>query len=205
MTSASQSLLAELDTTLGAAPATWRRGALRQILALFVAGAPSYNHEQVALFDDVIGRLIMNPDRELLIELSETLAPVENGPVGILCALAGHRDIAIAGSVLEQAKAIPDVKLIAIADNERVDPKLLAKIAARDALSETLTDILLKRGDRTILRKIIDNPKARVSEGSFARIIMNVNGDKSLANAIAARGDVPEELRMWLTKVLEQP
>lgn len=49
---------------------------------------------------------------------------------------------------------------------------------------------------------IIDNQNARVSEAGFARVIMNLNGDKELAAAINARTDVPGELRVWLAATL---
>jgi hypothetical protein len=33
---------------------------------------------------------------------------------------------------------------------------------------------------------------------------MGLDGDKNLAEAIAARNDVPAELRLWLTETLSQ-
>jgi len=77
------------------------------------------------------------------------------------------------------------------------------KIAARPQLGAAVTDVLFKRGDRAIQRAIIDKPDARVSESGFARLIMSLNGDKDLAAAIAARDDVPAELRPWLSKILD--
>jgi len=204
MTPAAQTLLAELDTTLVQAPATWRRGVLRRIADLFAASAGGYTDEQIALFDLVMGRLTRNADRGLLAELSQKLAPLDNGPPEVLGRLAGHADIAVAGPILEQAKGLPDDKIIAVIDNERVEPGLLAKVASRPALSEAVSDILIKRGDRTIQRKIIDHPNVAISEKSFAKLVIGINGDKNLAASIAARQDVPEDLRSWLAKVLEQ-
>lgn len=66
------------------------------------------------------------------------------------------------------------------------------------------TDVLLKRGNRAIQRKVIDNPFACISEVGFARLINGLNGDKDLAAAIAARQDVPRELRMWLDAALSK-
>ena len=204
MTPAAQTLLAELDTTLGQAPATWRRGVLRRIVDLFAAGAGGYTDEQIALFDLVIGRLIRNADRGLLAELSNKLAPLDNGPPEVLGRLAGHADMAVAGPVLEKATALSDDKIIAIIDSERVEPSLLNTVAARPMLSEAVSDILIKRGDPSVQRKIIDHPNAAISEKSFAKLVIGINGDKKLAASIAARGDVPEDLQSWLAKVLEQ-
>lgn len=95
-------------------------------------------------------------------------------------------------------------RFIAIADANRVDPKLLTKIASRPQLSEGVTNILIKRGRPAIQRKILDNPNARVSEEGFARLVSAVNGDKSFATAVAARQDCPAELRVRLDRVLSE-
>jgi uncharacterized protein (DUF2336 family) len=158
----------------------------------------------MALFDLVIGRLAKNADRSLLAELSNKLAPLDTGPPEVLALLAGHTDLAVAGPILEQAKALANDKIMALIDHDRVEPKLLTKIAARAALSEPLSDILINRGNSAIQRKIIDNPNACISEKSFAKLVIGINGDKKLAATIAARQDVPEDIQSWLAKVLEQ-
>jgi uncharacterized protein (DUF2336 family) len=204
MSSTAQSLLAELDSALAEAPASWRRAALRRIVDLFRSGAPSYSGEQIELFDAVIGRLIKKADRDLLAETSNSLAPLEPAPVKVLGMLARHSDMTVCGPILEQARGLPDEELIAIADSNRIDPKLLTKIASRPLLSEAVTDIIIKRGGSAARRKIIDNPNARVSESGFARVVSAVNGDKNLAAAVAARQDVPEALRVWLDRILSE-
>ena len=182
----------------------WRRDALRRIIDLFRGGAPSYSNEQVDLFDEVIGRLLKNTDRTLLAEASSSLAPIETGPAKVLATLARHSDLNVCGPILEQAKALPDEDLIAIADNTRTDPKLLVKIASRPQLSEALTDVLIKRGNLAIKRKIIDNPNASISEEGFARVVSAIDGNKDLAAAVAGRQDVPEALRVWLDRILSE-
>lgn len=66
-----------------------------------------------------------------------------------------------------------------------------------------MTDVLLKRGDAQIRRAIIANTEARISESGYARLVAGVNGDKKLATAIAAREDVPAELKPFLNVALE--
>jgi uncharacterized protein (DUF2336 family) len=110
----------------------------------------------------------------------------------------------VCGPILEEAVALPDEDLIAIADTSRLDPKLLTKIANRPHLSEAITNILIKRGTPAIQRKILDNLNAHVSEEGFARLVSAVNGDKIFAAAIAARQDLPAELRVWLDRVLSE-
>ena len=171
---------------------------------MFVASADNYNDEQIALFGEVIGRLIPNTGRRQLAELSNLLAQAKSAPANVVAVLARHIDIAVCGPVLERAAALPDNDLVQIADNDRTNMNMLMKIAARPQLSEAVTDVLLKRGNRGVQRTVIDNPNARVSETGFARVIMGLNGDKDLAAAIAARSDVPAELRPWLVEALAE-
>jgi uncharacterized protein (DUF2336 family) len=199
-----QTLLAELDTALPQAAESWRSMVLRKITDLFLSGADLYNDQHVALFDAVMSRLLPGLDRDDLAELGNRLAGIANAPLNVLASLARHLDILVCGPVLEQAKALPDKVLAEAADRDRVDPNILAKIAARPRLGESVTDVLLKRGGLLLQRKIIDNPDARISEGGFARVIMGLDGDKNLAQAVAARNDLPAELRLWLKDILGQ-
>jgi uncharacterized protein (DUF2336 family) len=199
-----QALLAELDTALPQAEESWRSTVLRQITDLFLSGADLYNDQHVALFDAVMSRLLPGLDRDDLAELGNRLAGIANAPLNVLASLARHLDILVCGPVLEQAQALPDRVLTEAADRDRVDPNILAKIAARPQLNEAVTDVLLKRGSPPLQRKLINNPDARISEGGFARVIMGLDGDKDLAQAIAARGDLPAELRPWLKDILSE-
>ena len=199
-----QALLAELDTALPQAAESWRSAVLRRITDLFLSGAELYPDQHVALFDAVMSRLLPGLDRDELAELSSRLAAIANAPINVLASLARHLDIAVCAPVLEQAKALPDKVLAEAADRDRVDPNILAKIAARPQLNETVTDVLLKRGGPPLQRKLIDNPDARISEGGFARVIMGLDGNKDFAEAIAARSDLPGELRPWLNEILSE-
>lgn len=202
MTPAAKSLLAELDKTLGKTAKGWRHDALRQIADLFLSGAPSYTEDQIAVFDEVMCRLMKNVERAPLAELSNRLAPLDKAPVKVVGTLARHGDSAIHGPILEQGKALPEEDLVEIVGKNQIDPKLLMRMATRTPLGPTVTDVMLKRGTPAIQRALVGNPKARISESGFARLIMGINGDKQLAAAIAARPDVPPELRIWLDKTL---
>jgi uncharacterized protein (DUF2336 family) len=204
MSATAQVLLEDLDTRLRRATESWRSAALRQVLDLFLAGAETYTREQVALFGEVIGRLIANLDRGSLVELSERLSPAANAPLKVVGALARHPDSAVYGPAMAQAKGLPEKDLAEAADRDRIDLKVLAKIAARPQLGEVVTDVLLKRGNRAIQKVVIGNAAAKISENGFARVIMGLKGDKELAAAIAARSDVPSELRVWLTAELSK-
>jgi uncharacterized protein (DUF2336 family) len=199
-----QSLLSDLDARLPQESASWRGTALRQVVALFLSNADAYSGEQIALFDEVMDRLTKKLDRAQLAELSAALAGVSQAPSKLLASLACHADPAVCGPVLEHWNALPDTAMITIVDKDGADPGTIAKIAARNELSESVTDALIKRGNAAMRRKLLDNPKARLSEMGFARLVSAINGDKALAAAIAARPELPAELRPFVDAALGQ-
>ena len=111
------SLLPELEDVVQHGSAEKRAETLRRITTLFLDGAPNFNAEHVALFDDVIGCLIEEIEAKALAELARRIAPVPNAPAGVVSALAKNDDIAVAGPVLKQAR-LADPDLMYIAENE---------------------------------------------------------------------------------------
>ncbi len=201
MTPAAQSLLKDIESTLARAPDPWRRDALRRMINLFLSNAEVCTSDQTDVFDEVLFRMIKKSDRKALVEVAMSLAPVQKGPPKSLGSLARHNDSTISGPVIALSPSLRDKDLADIA--EKAEPKMLLAIACRPRLGEIVTDVLLRRGDRDIKRRIIANKNAKMSEAGFARLVINLNGDKELAAMIAARADVPPELRPWLDKTLK--
>ena len=148
MTLNAQTLLAELDTTLSEVSQDWRTAVLRQIADMFFNSAELYSKDQVALFDPLMSLLLPGVDRPTLAELSNRLTGAPLPPPKVLASLANHPDLEVCGPVLERSKALPDKVLVEVADRERIEHSILAKIAAREQLDETVTDSLLKRATR---------------------------------------------------------
>lgn len=201
MTPAAQSLLTELDMALVRQPEPWRRDALRQMIDLFLSSAEVCDTAQTDVFDEVIFRLIKKSDRATLAEVATVLAPVQKGPAKVLGTLARHSDSSISGPVIALSPSLRDKDLADIA--EKAELRMLMAIAARPKLGEAVTDVLLRRGNQDVKLRVINNPKAKLSESGFARLVIGLNGDKKLAAAISARSDVPPELRPWLVQTLE--
>ena len=98
------SLLPELEEVVQHGSAEKRAETLRRITSLFLDGAPSFNEEHVALFDDVIGCLIEEIEAKALAELARQLAPVPNAPIGVVSAARRRMTIStVAGPVLKPA------------------------------------------------------------------------------------------------------
>lgn len=196
MTSSAESLIAELDTTLSKASRSKHSTILRSVSDLFFNGAQSYSKEHVAVFDDVIDRLVEKTERPILIELSTKLAPMSNAPVKVVGHLARSDDIAIAAPVLGKSEVLTDEALVDIAKSK--GQYYLLAIAGRARIDQSVADVLVERGNSDVARKVAGNLGASLSELGYVKLIKRAQGDKELAELITARGDMPDELRPFL-------
>ena len=188
MTSEARSLMTELDTALSRASDSQHSSILRRITDLFLGDSERFSGDHVAVFDDVIFRLIERTEHSALIELSAKLAPIGNAPINVVVRLSNEDDIAISGPVLENSEVLSEQDLAEIA--KKKGQEHLAAIAGRRRLGETVTDILVDRGNSEVACKVTGNQGARFSEPGFVKLIKRAKNDKTLAAAVAIV-DVP--------------
>jgi uncharacterized protein (DUF2336 family) len=185
------SLLPELEDVVQHGSAEKRAETLRRITNLFLQGAPKFNYQHVALFDQIIGYLIEQIEVKALAELSRRLAPVPNAPLGVVVTLANNDDINVAGPVLRQARIDdPDLKRIA----ETKSQAHLLAMSTRRTISEGVSEILVQRGDTEVARSVATNERARLSETAFTTLVNRAQRDAELAEKVGLREDIPSRL-----------
>ena len=187
-----QSLFAELESTLATGSDSQRFTILRRMTDLFLAGSNNYTDEHIAVFDELIGRLIEKIERQALIELTGKLAPVDRGPINVIGRLSRDDDIEISGPILEQSSMLTDNDLVEIAKTK--SQAHLSAIAGRKQIGEPVTDVLIDRGNSDVARKVTANTGARFSRFGLARAARRAETDEPLAVAVADRVDLPPEL-----------
>ncbi len=187
--------MTELDETLTTASDERQRSILRRVTDLFLHRSGDYNGDQVSLFDDVIFRLIERGEHSALLELSARLAPVGNAPINVIVKLSKEDDIAISGPILEMSPAVPDETLAEVAKTK--GQQHLSAIAGRPKIGETVTEILVDRGNSEVACKVTSNQGARFSEPGFVKLIKRAKNDKVLAEAVAIV-DVPANVLVRL-------
>jgi len=200
MMSEARALITELDAALSNAPDSRQLSILRRVTDLFLDGSEIFSDDCIALFDDVIGRLIEKADPQALIELSDRLAPLVSAPANVIASLARSDNIAVSGPVLGKSNALTDQTLAEIAGTK--GQKQLVAIAGRTKISEAVTDILVERGNSEIAHKLVANAGACISELGFVKLINRCKSDEALAAAIAKRTDIPPELEPFLKLAL---
>lgn len=189
---AHSSLLRELEISIRDGSHLQRVNTLRRVTDLFVHRAEQYDNEQVRLFDDVIVRLSAEIEKTALAELANRLAPIPNAPPETVRALARDLEAAVAGPVLSRSARLDDTDLVEIA-HAGSQAHLLA-IGGRERLSESITDVLVERGDSRVARRVVANGGARFSDHGFSRLVDRAGQDETLAEGIGARIDIPPHL-----------
>jgi uncharacterized protein (DUF2336 family) len=186
------SLIDDLEAAIHSGSAERRAEMLRSVTDLFLGNAEQYNHEQVDLFGDVLNLLIEQVEKQVLPELSRRLAPVEVAPRAVVQKLARHDDVAVAAPVLSQSPLLSDHDLIEIA--EKQGQEHLSAISERKRIAAAVTDILVERGDTSLLRKLTQNDGASFSQAGFGVLTRRAETDEQLTETLALRADLPPQL-----------
>lgn len=186
------SAIPELDEVMRNGSPARRAVMVTRISAFFLDGASRFNEDHVKVFDHVLTRLVSDVESRLRAELSQRLASVSNAPVEVVRQLARDDDIEVAGPVLERSSRIPEGDLVHVA-RIRSQAHLLA-IASRPEIPAPVTDLLVRRGDHQVARRLAENHGAHLSADSFARLVGRAQTDELLAHKVAMRPDFPPGL-----------
>jgi Uncharacterised protein conserved in bacteria (DUF2336) len=197
------SLLGELESAIASGSNDKRHSMLRRITDLFLYGAEQLTDDQIALFDEVLGRLAEDTETKARAELSRRLAPIGNAPVETVRTLARADEIDVASPVLTESARLNEKDLIEAA--KRGGQSHLLAISKRQELSESITDVLVNRGNRDVVRSVAQNNGARFSNAGFGTLVEKSVGDDVLGETVGLRKDVPtQHLKMLLVKASDK-
>jgi uncharacterized protein (DUF2336 family) len=67
-------------------------------------------------------------------------------------------------------------------------------MSGRKVLTESLTDVLVERGNSAVTHKLATNFGARFSEIGYSKMVQKAEGDDALAEHLGLRSDIPKPL-----------
>src|SRR5262249_27848997 len=73
-------------------------------------------------------------------------------------------------------------------------------IAKRLKLSEAVTDVLVERGDRRVVRSVVKNTGARFSLAGYQKLVVHAQRDRTLTISIGRRSDIPRQVFIKLVE-----
>ncbi|HXI06510.1 MAG: DUF2336 domain-containing protein [Bradyrhizobium sp.] len=184
------SLVPGLDEIVRGDDPQRRAEAARRIAELFLQGAGGFRPEHVEFFDGILLGLVPHAELTVRTDIAEWLAPVANAPRHLVGRLAREDEIAIAGPLLRQSPVIDESALVEIA-REKGQQHLLA-MAERPTLSTGVTDVLVRRGDRDVVRVTATNAGAAFSATGYSGLIKRAGQDGVLTLVIGQRDDISD-------------
>jgi len=183
------SIIVELEEAVRAGSSEKRVKTLRQVTNLFLHDGARFNDEQIKVFDDVLCLLVARVESRARAELSTSLAPVEYAPNEIIQRLARDDEIGVAGQVLSNSKRVTMNTLVEVASTKGQDH--LFAISNRKDLPEVVTDVIVNRGERRVIRNLATNTTARFSDTGFAGMVAHAEGDDEITEIMGLRIDLP--------------
>jgi hypothetical protein len=173
-----------------------------QVTDLFLSSVDHLSESQINSVDGVLAGLIGRVEAAMLVDLSEDLSTIERAPRQTIREIAFHGNPLVATPVLRRSSCLSEADLLEIVNSGR-QQHLLA-ICDRKALSEKLTDALMRLGDVKVSNALARNAGARFSECGYATLVGRAERDESLAEKLGLRLDLPGNLlRELLSKVAD--
>jgi uncharacterized protein (DUF2336 family) len=162
--------------------------AARRIAELFLQGAANLKSDHVDLFDGILIDLVPHAESAARVDLAERLSLLGNAPRALVGQLARDDEISIAGPLLRRSPLIDEGALIEIA-RIKGQGHLLA-MSERPTLSPDLTDVIVRRGDRDVVRRAAGNAGAAFSPTGYSVLIRRAGQDAVLTLAVGQRDDL---------------
>jgi uncharacterized protein (DUF2336 family) len=186
-----ENLIDQLEEVMAGKDIGRRAVMLRRVTDLFVLGSAKLSDEQIALFDGVMCRLVEEIEVAARSTFGHVLATLPDAPPNIIRRLALDDAINVAGPILSHSGRVDDTTLVEGAKTKSQE-HLLA-ISRREALIESVTDILVERGNQQVVLSTAGNLGAAFSEFGYSTLVRRSLSDSDLAACIWSRPEVPRQ------------
>lgn len=133
---------------------------------------------------------------------ADQVAAVPTLPREVARTLASDADADVARLVLKLSPVLTDTDLAAIAVSQ--SQRHLVAIAERAQLSEGVTDILVERGDSSVLQTVSSNEGASFSDTGFDKLLQRGGDDAVVASALSRRSDLTPNRAQRVLRIVEQ-
>ena len=184
------SLIPGLDEIVRSGDPKVRAEAARRIADLFFQDAAHLRPNHVDFFDEILIDLVPHAELIARAELAERLSLVANAPRVLVGRLARENEILVAGPILRRSPVLDEEALLEIA-RVKGQSHLLA-MSERPKLSPDLTDVIVQRGDREVVRRTAGNAGARFSESGYTELVKRASQDGVLTLTVGQRADLSD-------------
>lgn len=186
-----QSLIDELEDAISKSDLRRRAAAMRRLTDLFIMNGSGFSEQHIAMFDDVMSRLVAAIDSSARAEFGGLIAKHPYAPAKTSRILALDDEIEVAGLILSHSKQLDEATLVESARTKSQEH--LYAISLRDSIGESVTDVLVERGNKKVVMSTVANSGAQFSEYGCVTLTTRSQADSDLALGVWLRPDIPRQ------------
>jgi len=177
-----------------------RRELLRQVTGIFMAHPEEIGETEMALYDTVMSQLSNDMEQMVRAEIANTIASARVAPMGLLRRLASD-NIEVAEPILTRSRALSENDLMHIVSTQGQEH--LRAVSKREEVPESVSGVIVRRGDDTTLHTLLSNDGARLSRAANEEVIQRAQVNPALHEVVVNRQDMPADLMNDMYFVVE--
>jgi uncharacterized protein (DUF2336 family) len=172
---------------------------------LFFDGTDILSENERALMTDILRQLIHDVEMSVRRELADRLAGELGSPPELVTILANDT-IEVAHNILLNSDVLQDLELIEIVQHQTFEHQLA--IAAREKVSEAVSDALVETHNPEVIVTLIENDGADISDNTLEVLVNQSKTTESYQQPLLERPELGQHLakRMywWVSAALRQ-
>jgi len=180
-------MLQELEQLAHSSSSASRATLMMALADLYLHGNTARTEAEKGIFSEVILNLLECVEEHERAGLSQKLAPSDQAPPCLMFALANDK-FPVAQPVLEISKVLDETHLYKLAS--KLGEGHLEVIACRDDLSCKVSDCLIQRGGKKVLRNVVGNRQINLSGWGMRCLAKQSLKDVVLREDLALRRDL---------------
>lgn len=172
---------------------------------LFLGKSNVLSEQERVIMTEILRHLIHDVEMNVRKTLADRLASFPHAPAELVRTLAND-EIEVAHNILRQTPVLHDLELIEIIQHRTYEHQL--SIAMRDSVSEAVSDALVETGNVTVIKTLVENPRADISDNTMEYLVSESEHRKPLQQPLLERPDMNPELAKkmywWVSAALRQ-
>ena len=172
---------------------------------LFTGGGDTLTDHERAMMFEILHNIVKDAEMEVRKVISTRLADSEDAPIELIT-LLGNDDIEVAFPILTESKVLQDENLIEIIRNRTLEYQMA--VAIRNSVSENVTDALVETGDERVIKTLLQNENANISNATMEFLVEQSQRIDSFQEPILHRKELSPEMakRMyaWVSAALRK-
>jgi uncharacterized protein (DUF2336 family) len=152
-----------------------------------------------AVADAVLQLLVRDLAVEVRHALASTVAASAQLPLDVARQLVGDQ-IEVARPLLERSPVLTDEDLVRVIRTNALQYALA--VAGRERVSELVSETLVDTGQEEVVKRLVDNVSAQLSQNTMQRVIQDFKGSEQIHARVVRRPELPHEVVEQLIGVL---